>query len=97
MSSFKKIIPLLNRVVIRKLQPQTKTASGIIINKPDTANYGVVLESGPGVYDQNGKLIPMGIKTGDTVLLPEYGGQKVKLNEQELFIYKDSDIIGKVE
>ena len=57
----------------------------------------MVLESGPGVYDQNGKLIPMGIKTGDTVLLPEYGGQKVKLNEQELFIYKDSDIIGKVE
>ena len=49
------------------------------------------------MYDQNGKLIPMGLKVGDTVLLPEYGGQKVKLNEQELFIYKDSDIIGKME
>jgi co-chaperonin GroES (HSP10) len=43
MSNFKKILPLLNRIVIRKLEPQTKTASGIIINKPDTTNYGVVL------------------------------------------------------
>ena len=97
MSSFKKILPLLNRIVIRKIEPQTKTASGIIINKPDTANYGVVLEAGPGVHDTTGKPIPMSVKAGDTVLLPEYGGQKVKLNEQELFIYKDTDIIGRME
>lgn len=97
MSSFKKILPLLNRIVIRKIEPQTKTASGIIINKPDTANYGVVLEAGPGVYDSNGKIVPLSLKVGDTVLLPEYGGQKVKLNEQELFIYKDTDIIARVQ
>lgn len=97
MSSFKKILPLLNRIVIKKIEPSTKTASGIIISKPDTANYGVVLESGPGVYDQNGKLIPMGLKVGDTVLLPEYGGQKVELNKQDLFIYKETDIIGRLE
>lgn len=96
MSSFKKVLPLLNRIVIRKLEPQTKTASGIIINKPETANYGVVLEAGPGAHDSNGKVIPMALKVGDTVLLPEYGGQKVKLNEQELFIYKDTDIIARV-
>lgn len=97
MSSYKKILPLLNRIVIRKLEPQTKTASGIIINKPDTANYGVVLEAGPGTFDVNGKVIPLSLKVGDTVLLPEYGGQKVKLNEQDLFIYKDTDIIARVE
>lgn len=97
MSSFKKLLPLLNRIVIRKMEPQTKTASGIIINKPDTASYGVVLEAGPGVHDNSGKLIPTSVKTGDTVLLPEYGGQKVKLNDQELFIYKDSDIVARVE
>jgi chaperonin GroES len=97
MSSFKKILPLLNRIVIRKLEPQTKTASGIIVNKPESASYGVVLEAGPGVYDQNGKQVPMSVKTGDTVLLPEYGGQKVKLNDQELYIYKDSDVIARME
>lgn len=97
MSSFKKILPLLNRIVIRKIEPQTKTASGIIINKPETANYGVVLEAGPGAYDSNGKVVPLSLKVGDTVLLPEYGGQKVKLNEQELFIYKDTDIIARLE
>lgn len=97
MSSFKKILPLLNRIVIKKLEPQTKTASGIIINKPDTANYGVVLEAGPGVFDTTGKTIPMSVKIGDTVLLPEYGGQKVKLNDQELFIFKDNDVIARME
>jgi chaperonin GroES len=97
MSSFKKILPLLNRIVVRKLEPQTKTASGIIINKPDTANYGVVLEAGPGAYDVNGKVLPVSVKVGDQVLLPEYGGQKVKLGEQELFIYKDTDIIARME
>lgn len=70
MSSFKKILPLLNRIVIRKLEPQTKTASGIIVSKPDTANYGVVLEAGPGVYGSEGKVIPTVVKVGDTVLLP---------------------------
>jgi chaperonin GroES len=97
MSSFKKILPLLNRIVIRKLEPQTKTASGIIIGKPESANYGVVLEAGPGSYDSNGKVVPLSLKIGDTVLLPEYGGQKVKLNDQELFIYKDTDIIARLE
>ena len=97
MSAFKKILPLLNRIVVKKLEPQTKTASGIIIGKPESFNYGVILEAGPGVFDNNGKVVPMGVKVGDTVMLPEYGGQKVKLNEQELFIFKDSDIIAKME
>lgn len=97
MSSFKKLIPLLNRVVIKKIEPQSKTTSGIIINKPDSQTYGVVLEAGPGQHDNLGKLIPVSIKVGDTVMLPEFGGQKVKLGEQELFIYRDTDIIAKME
>jgi chaperonin GroES len=97
MSAFKKILPLLNRIVIRKLEPQTKTTSGIIISKAESANYGVVLEAGPGAYDAEGKIVPLSVKIGDTVLLPEYGGQKVKLNEQELFIFRDTEIIAKVE
>ena len=97
MSSFKKIIPLLNRIVVKRIEPQTKTSSGLIVSKPDANIFGVVLEAGPGQYDSNGKIIPMQIKVGDTVMLPEYGGTKVKLNEQELHIFRDSDIVAKME
>lgn len=55
------------------------------------------MECGPGSYDANGKLIPLSLKSGDKVLLPEYGGQKVKLGEEELFIYRETDIIAKME
>jgi len=48
------------------------------------------LEAGPGAYDNSGRLTPLSLKIGDTVLLPEFGGQKVKLNEQELFIFRDT-------
>jgi chaperonin GroES len=82
MSSFKRILPLLNRIVVRKLEPQTKTTSGIIISKTESVNYGVVVEAGPGSRAENGTLIPLTVKVGDSVLLPEYGGQKVKLNDQ---------------
>lgn len=81
--SYKRILPLVNRIVIRKLEAQTKTTSGILISKNDsTASYGVVTEAGPGSFDNNGKLVPLAVKIGDTVLLPEFGGQKVKLGEQ---------------
>jgi chaperonin GroES len=80
--SYKRIIPLLNRIVIRKIEQQNKTTSGLIVNKPDVQNYGVVIECGPGQYDNNGKIIPLNIKIGDTVMIPEFGGQKVKLGEQ---------------
>ena len=94
--SFKRIVPLLNRIVVKKIEPQTKTTSGIIINKPDTQTYGVILEAGPGHYDNLGKIIPLGVKVGDTVMIPEFGGQKVKLGEQELYIYRDTDIVAKM-
>lgn len=54
------------------------------------------METGPGAHDNNGKIIPMSIKVGDTVLLPEFGGSKVKLDEQEVIILKDTDIIAKL-
>ena len=56
-----------------------------------------MLEAGPGNIDSHGKTIPPTVKVGDTILLPEYGGTKVKLGEQELHIYRDTDIIAKVE
>ena len=96
-ANFKRILPLLYRIVVRKVEPEAKTKSGIILQKPDSLNYGVVLEAGPGAHDNNGKQIPMSVKVGDTVLLPEFGGSKIKLNEQELLIFKDTDIIAKLE
>ena len=56
-----------------------------------------MIEIGPGALDNNGKLIPLAVNIGDRVLLPEYGGQKVKINDQELYIYRDSEIVGKLE
>jgi chaperonin GroES len=78
-ATFKKIIPLFNRIVVRKVVPESKTKSGIILQKADGINHGVVLEVGPGSHDSNGKLVPMSLKVGDTVLLPEFGGTTVKL------------------
>ena len=96
-SNFKRILPLLNRIVVRKVEPEAKTKSGIILQKPDGLNYGVVLEAGPGLHSNNGKIIPLSVKVGDTVLLPEFGGNKIKLGEQEVYIFKDTDIIAKLE
>lgn len=95
--NIKRILPLLNRIVVRKVEPEAKTKSGIILQKPDSINYGVVLEAGPGSHDNNGKVIPMSVKVGDKVLLPEFGGTRIKLDDQEVIIYKDTDIIAKLE
>ncbi len=97
MSSFKRIFPLLNRIVVKKAEQQTKTASGIIVSKAETASHGVVIEAGPGGYDQKGRLVPLAVKVGDRVLLPEFEGLKVKLDGQELYIYRDTDMVGKLE
>ena len=96
-SNFKRILPLVNRIVVRKIEPEAKTKSGIILQKPEQFNHGVVLEVGPGARDNNGNLVPLSVKVGDTVLLPEFGGNKIKLGEQELLIYKDTDIIATLE
>lgn len=97
-SSFKKLLPALNRVLIKKIEPATKSKGGIILQSDQAkANLGEVVETGPGAYDQNGKVIPTIVKKGDTVLLPDYGGIKVDLAEGEFWVYRDSDVIGKLE
>ena len=68
--NFKRILPLFNRIVVRKVESESKTKSGLILQKPDGLKYGVVLEAGPGNYDTHGKLVPMSVKVGDKVLLP---------------------------
>jgi chaperonin GroES len=94
-----KFRPLHDRVLVRRLDAEEKTAGGIII--PDTAKekpqQGEILEAGPGARDENGKLVPMDVKKGDRVLFGKWSGTEVKINGEELLIMKESDIMGVLE
>ena len=98
MLAFRTLRPMLNRVVVKKAEALTKTKGGIILTsgKNDAQlNFGTVMAVGPGKTLENGTLRETMVAVGDTVLLPEYGGSKVTLaDEEELFIYRDDDIMG---
>jgi chaperonin GroES len=90
--------PLHDRVVVRRVESEEKTAGGIII--PDTAkekpSEGEVVAVGSGARDDNGSLIAMDVKAGDRVLFGKWSGTEVKLNGEDLLIMKESDIMGVV-
>ncbi|CAA3015409.1 10 kDa chaperonin, mitochondrial-like [Olea europaea var. sylvestris] len=91
----KRLMPLLNRVLVEKIIPPSKTSAGILLPEKTTKlNSGKVVAVGPGYHDREGKLIPVSVKEGDHVLLPEYGGTEVKLGEKEYHLYRDDDILG---
>jgi chaperonin GroES len=94
-----KIRPLHDRVIVKRMEEERKTASGIVI--PDTAtekpDQGEVVSVGPGKRDDSGKLIEMGLKVGDRVLFGKYAGQTVKMDGQELLVMREEDIMGVVE
>ena len=91
-----KFRPLHDRVVIERIDPEAKTAGGIII--PDTAKekpqQGKVVGVGPGGRDEAGKLIPIDLQVGDRVLFGKWSGIEVKIDGVELLIMKESDIMG---
>src|SRR5438445_10017557 len=91
-----KFRPLHDRVVVKRIDAEDKTAGGIII--PDTAketpSQGEITAVGPGGRDEAGKLIPIDLKVGDRVLFGKWSGNEVKLDGQELLIMKESDIMG---
>jgi chaperonin GroES len=88
--------PLHDRVAVRRVTSDEKTAGGIII--PDTAkekpSEGEVLAVGPGGRDEAGKLIPLDVKVGDRVLFGKWSGTEVKIDGEEILIMKESDILG---
>jgi len=94
-----KFRPLHDRVVVRRIEEDTKTAGGIII--PDTAKekpmQGEVIAVGPGARDETGQLVPPEVKPGDRVLFGKWSGTEVKINNEELLIMKESDILGILE
>ncbi len=94
-----KFRPLHDRVVVRRIDAEQKTAGGIII--PDTAQekpqQGEVLAVGPGARDESGKLVPLDVQVGNTVLFGKWSGTEVKIDGQELLIMKESDLMGVLE
>jgi chaperonin GroES len=94
-----KFRPLHDRVVVRRIEQQEKTAGGIII--PDTAKEkpmeGEIVAVGPGGRDENGKLIPIDLKPGDRILFGKWSGTEVKIDGEELLIMKESDVMGVIE
>ena len=91
-----KFRPLHDRVVVKRLDSETKTAGGIII--PDTVaekpQQGEVTAVGPGARDEAGKLVPLDIKKGDRVLFGKWSGTEVKIDGEDLLIMKESDVMG---
>ena len=94
-----KFRPLHDRVVVRRLEAEEKTAGGIII--PDTAKEkpmeGEIVAAGPGARDEAGKLVPLDVKEGDRILFGKWSGTEVKLDGEDLLIMKESDILGVLE
>ena len=93
------IKPLGDRIVLKVVEAEEKTASGIVL--PDTAKekpqQGKVLAVGPGKYSDDGKLLPMSVKEGDTVLFAKYAGTEIKYKGEELLILRESDLLAVVE
>ena len=94
-----KFRPLHDRVLLRRLESDNKTAGGIII--PDTAKEkpaeAEVVAIGTGTRDESGKLIPLAVKNGDIVLFSKWSGSEVTLEGEELLVVKESDIMGIIE
>ncbi|CAA3018244.1 10 kDa chaperonin-like [Olea europaea subsp. europaea] len=91
----KRLLPTFNRVLVEKILPPSKTTAGIFLpEKSSKLSSGKVVAVGPGLRDKAGNTIPVAVKEGDTVLLPEYGGTQVKLDDKEYHLYRDEDILG---
>ena len=94
-----KIRPLHDRIVVKRLEEERKTAGGIVI--PDTAaekpDQGEVLAVGKGKVTDEGKVRPLDVRVGDRVLFGKYSGQTVKVRDQELLVMREEDVMGVLE
>ena len=94
-----KFRPLHDRVVVRRIEQDQKSAGGIII--PDTAqekpSEGEVVAFGPGARSEDGRIVPLDVKNGDRVLFGKWSGNEVKIDGEELLIMKESDLLGVID
>ena len=91
-----KIRPLHDRVIVKRLDQERKTASGIVIpdNAAEKPDQGEIVAVGPGKRDDNGKVNTLDVKVGDRVLFGKYSGQTVKVEGEELLVMREEDIMG---
>ncbi|KAI0311115.1 hsp10-like protein [Amylostereum chailletii] len=98
--SIKSLVPLFDRVLVQRFKADTKTASGIFLPTSATNNplpEATVIAVGPGAPNKEGKIQPMSVEAGDRVLLPGWGGNAIKVGEEEYFLFKDSEILAKIK
>ncbi|RDB16376.1 heat shock protein, mitochondrial [Hypsizygus marmoreus] len=98
--SIKSLVPLLDRVLVQRFKPETKTATGIFLPTSATTNplpEATVIAVGPGAPNKEGKVIPTQVKAGDRVLLPGWGGNAIKVGEEEYYLFKDGEILAKIQ
>jgi len=95
----KRIRPLFDRVLVEKAEPIAKTKGGLYI--PEKAQgrvvHGTIVATGPGARNEQGTNIPLSVSVGDSVLLPEYGGTKIELDSKDYFLYRENDILAKLQ
>jgi chaperonin GroES len=94
-----KLRPLHDRVIVKRIESETKTASGIVIpdNAAEKPDQGEILAVGPGKAIDKGDVKPLGVKVGDRVLFGKYSGQTVKVDGDELLVMKEEDLFAVVE
>mmetsp|Transcript_43720 Transcript_43720/g.92946 ORF Transcript_43720/g.92946 Transcript_43720/m.92946 type:complete len:109 (-) Transcript_43720:396-722(-) len=93
------LAPLGDRILVRKAVKETTTAGGIILptDKGKEPNEGTVVAVGPGLRDVSGTLHPPSLKSGDSILLPKYGGTEIEIGEEKMTLYREEDILGKFD
>jgi chaperonin GroES len=98
MQAFKRVVPLLNRVMIQRVEAPKQTAGGILLPeiKDNDLQIGTVVSTGPGLYEE-GKFRECLVKSGQKVLLPSYGGQVVEVDDKKFYIFRDTELVGIVE
>ncbi|KAI0208683.1 10 kDa heat shock protein, mitochondrial [Lamellibrachia satsuma] len=98
-TAFKKFIPLFDRVLVQRFAAETKTKGGVLIPEKAQSKVqsGTVIAVGPGFRTDEGKVVPNDVKVGDQVLLPEFGGTKIVLEDQDYFLFREGDFLGKFQ
>ncbi|KAL6706802.1 mitochondrial heat shock protein Hsp10 [Coniothyrium glycines] len=96
--SIRSIAPLLDRILVQRLKPEAKTATGIFL--PETAvkelNEAKVIAVGPGALDRDGKRVAPSVSVGDKVLIPQFGGSPIKVGDEELSLFRDHELLAKI-
>ena len=98
--SIKSVLPLFDRVLVQRFKPETKTATGIFLPSSSTTSplpEATVIAVGPGAPDKQGKIVTPSVKAGDRVLLPGWGGNSIKVGEDEYHLFRDSEILAKIQ